>query len=93
MKRSTKLVLKIILTVVLLALLATASPVIIGGLGLHEGAVIWTLTRFGIHDASAFSAAFVFGGILMIQSLPGLAIWVAGVSRPLKLPDGDHEAA
>ncbi len=72
----------------LLALLATALPLTIGGLGLREGAVIWALTRFGVDEASAYSAALVFGAILMGQSLPGLVIWVTGGAR-LHIPPNE----
>lgn len=64
-----------------LAVLASSIPLTIAGLGLREGAAIWALMSFGVDGALAYSVAFLFGAVLILQALPGLAIWVAGLAR------------
>jgi glycosyltransferase 2 family protein len=64
-----------------LALLASSLPLTIAGLGLREGAAIWALMSFGVDEALAYSVAFLFGAALILQGLPGLAVWVAGLAQ------------
>jgi glycosyltransferase 2 family protein len=64
-----------------LAILASSVPLTIAGLGLREGAAIWALMSFGVDETLAYSVAFLFGAVLIVQALPGLAIWMAGLAH------------
>lgn len=72
----------------LLALLAAALPFTIAGFGLREGALIWTLEAYGIDSTRALAAAVMFAAILLLQSVPGLAIWLLGMAKLPRLPAG-----
>ena len=63
------------------SILASSLPLTIAGLGLREGAAIWALMSFGVEEALAYSVAFLFGAVLILQGLPGLAIWMGGLAR------------
>lgn len=62
-----------------LGIIASAIPVSIAGLGVREGAVIWALYQFGYSQTDAYLVAFAFGAALMLQSVPGMIVWLSGV--------------
>lgn len=64
-----------------LAILASSLPLTIAGLGLREGAAIWALMSFGVEEALAYSVAFLFGVVVILQGVPGLAVWLGGLAR------------
>jgi len=64
-----------------LALLASSLPLTIAGLGLREGAAIWTLMAFGVNEALAYSVALIFGAVLICQGVPGLAVWIGDLAK------------
>lgn len=64
-----------------LAILAASVPLTVAGLGLREGTVIWTLMSFGVDETLAYSVAFLFGAVLIVQALPGITVWMAGLAQ------------
>lgn len=63
-----------------LALLMAALPISFAGLGPREGVMIWTLTEFGIDAGQAYAIAILFTCALFASALPGLVIWLTGVT-------------
>ena len=59
---------------VLVALLATALPVNLGGWGPREGAAAWAFGAAGLGAASGLEASVVFGLCNLVASLPGAAV-------------------
>lgn len=67
---------------VLVALLATALPVNLGGWGPREGAAAWAFGAAGLGAANGLEASVVFGLCNLVASLPGAAVLVLRRSRP-----------
>lgn len=69
-----------------LALLVAAVPISFAGLGPREGVMIWTLTQLGIDAGQAYSIAILFTAALLASALPGLLIWLSGITRVDRKP-------
>lgn len=59
-------------------------PLSLGGFGLPQGAMIWTLGPFGVAPTDAFllSLLFVFAGV--VGNLPGVFLYVLGPQSTVK---------
>lgn len=68
---------------VVLALLAMAVPLNVGGWGPREGVAAWAFGAAGLGAAQGLTASVVYGALAFVASLPGAAVlvvrWVAGI--------------
>ncbi|MGW2632977.1 lysylphosphatidylglycerol synthase transmembrane domain-containing protein [Streptomyces chattanoogensis] len=68
---------------VVLALLAMAVPLNVGGWGPREGVAAWAFGAAGLGAAQGLTASVVYGALAFVASLPGAAVlvvrWVAGM--------------
>ncbi len=60
------------------AILLTLIPISLAGWGVREGALIGLFTLIGADKATVLSMSILYGIILIIASLPGLQIYLAG---------------
>ncbi len=74
-----------LLPLMVLALLAMALPLNVGGWGPREGATAWAFGAAGLGAAQGLTVAVVYGVLTFAASLPGfgvlLAQWSAGLRR------------
>jgi len=61
----------------LLALLAMALPLNVGGWGPREGATAWAFAAAGLGAGQGVTVAVVYGLLVLVASLPGAAVLVA----------------
>jgi len=61
----------------LLALLAMALPLNVGGWGPREGATAWAFAAVGLGAGQGVTVAVVYGLLVLVASLPGAAVLVA----------------
>jgi glycosyltransferase 2 family protein len=66
------------LPLALLVLLAAALPTNIAGWGPREGAAAWAFSMAGLDAADGVAVAVVYGVLVLVASLPGAAVLVAG---------------
>lgn len=75
-----------LLPLMVLALLAMALPLNIGGWGPREGVTAWAFGAAGLGAAQGLTVAVVYGVLALAASLPGLGVllaqWGAGMRRP-----------
>lgn len=64
-----------------LNILVILIPVSLGGFGLPQGAMVWTLGPLGIPATEAFLLSTLFVGAGVIGNLPGAALFATGRSR------------
>lgn len=67
-------------------MLATALPISFGGLGVREGAMIWTSVQLGIEPVTAYAVAFLFGLLITLQGVPGIPVWLYFTKKGQKQP-------
>ncbi|UUN31292.1 flippase-like domain-containing protein [Streptomyces sp. FIT100] len=82
-----------LLPLMVLALLAMALPLNVGGWGPREGVTAWAFGAAGLGTAQGLTVAVVYGLLALVASLPGLGVlavqWVAGMRRPqVELEEG-----
>ncbi|QKV95853.1 flippase-like domain-containing protein [Streptomyces sp. NA02950] len=69
-----------------LALIAMALPLNVGGWGPREGVTAWAFGAAGLGAGQGLSVAVVYGVLTFAASLPGIAVligqWIAGLRRP-----------
>lgn len=69
-----------------LALLAMALPLNVGGWGPREGVTAWAFGAAGMSAAQGLSVAVVYGLLTLVASLPGIGVlvtqWFTGMRRP-----------
>lgn len=69
----------------LLALLAMAVPLNVGGWGAREGVAAWAFGAAGLTVAQGVATAVVFGALVLVSSLPGAVVllqpWISRVWR------------
>lgn len=69
-----------------LALLAMALPLNVGGWGPREGVTAWAFGAAGLGAAQGLTVAVVYGLLALVASLPGAVVlagrWAAGLRRP-----------
>ena len=63
-----------LLPLMLLALLAMALPLNVGGWGPREGACAWAFAAAGLGAAQGVTVAVVYGLLTFVASTPGLAV-------------------
>jgi glycosyltransferase 2 family protein len=56
-------------------------PVSVGGFGLPQGTMIWTLAPLGVDATAAFLLSTLFVGIGIIGNLPGIWLYLRGPDR------------
>ena len=73
----------------LLVLLAMAVPLNIGGWGPREGVAAWAFAAAGLTADQGVATAVVYGVLVLVGSLPGAAVLIAGwaPAKPM-VPDG-----
>jgi hypothetical protein len=67
----------------LLALLAMGVPANIGGFGPREGVAAWAFGAAGLTATQGVATAVVYGALVLVASLPGVAVLVA---RRIRVP-------
>ena len=67
-----------LLPLVLIVLVAMAVPVNLAGWGPREGMSAWTFGAAGLGAAQGVSTAVVYGVMVLVASLPGAAVLLAG---------------
>ncbi|MGY5134763.1 hypothetical protein ACWGJW_20565, partial [Streptomyces nigrescens] len=65
---------------VVLALLAMALPLNVGGWGPREGVAAWAFGAAGLGAAQGLTTAVIYGVLAFVASLPGAAVLLARVS-------------
>jgi uncharacterized membrane protein YbhN (UPF0104 family) len=65
----------------LLVLLAAALPTNVAGWGPREGAAAWAFSMAGLQAADGVAVAVVYGVLVLVASLPGAAVLLAGRLR------------
>jgi glycosyltransferase 2 family protein len=70
-----------LLPLALVVLLASAVPANIAGWGPREGAAAWAFGAVGLSTAQGVTVAVVYGVLVLVASLPGAVLLVAGRGR------------
>jgi uncharacterized membrane protein YbhN (UPF0104 family) len=79
--------LRVLLPLAVLALVAAALPTNIGGWGPREGVAAWAFASAGVGADRGIATATAFGILVLLASLPGAVILVAGaLGRPVASP-------
>ena len=81
-----------LLPLMVLALLAMALPLNIGGWGPREGAAAWAFASAGFGAHQGVATATAFGVLMLIATLPGAIVACAGVVRRLSAVAVDMSA-
>ena len=63
--------------------LITLFPVSMAGWGVREGAMVLMLSFAEVGAGAALALSVLFGGLMLVAALPGLALWLARRARPL----------
>jgi uncharacterized membrane protein YbhN (UPF0104 family) len=71
-----------LLPLALLVLLAMALPTNIAGWGPREGMSAWVFAAAGLGATQGVATAVVYGAMVLVATLPGAALLVAGSLRP-----------
>ncbi|MEV4694911.1 lysylphosphatidylglycerol synthase transmembrane domain-containing protein [Micromonospora echinospora] len=66
-----------LLPLTLLALLAMAVPLNVGGFGPREGVAAWAFASAGLTAAQGVATGTVYGALVLVASLPGAAVLLA----------------
>lgn len=66
-----------LLPLTLLALLAMAVPLNVGGFGPREGVAAWAFASAGLTAAQGVATGMVYGALVLVASLPGAAVLLA----------------
>jgi len=56
-------------------------PLSIGGFGLPQGTMIWTLAPLGVDATAAFLLSTLFVGLGIVGNLPGIWLFLTGPAR------------
>jgi uncharacterized membrane protein YbhN (UPF0104 family) len=79
-----------LLPLILLALLAMAVPLSVGGWGPREGVCAWAFAAAGLSAAQGLSTAVTYGLLVFVASMPGAGVlvarWVTRRRRPVRPP-------
>lgn len=79
--------LRVLLPLAVLALVAAALPINIGGWGPREGVAAWAFASAGVGADRGIATATAFGILVLLASLPGAVILVArALGRPVASP-------
>jgi hypothetical protein len=74
----------------LLALLAMAVPLNVGGWGPREGVVAWAFAAVGLGAADGLAVSTVYGVLVAAATLPGAVVLAVG--RLARAPHTSHPA-
>jgi glycosyltransferase 2 family protein len=82
--------LRVLLPLALLVLVAAALPINIGGWGPREGVAAWAFASAGLGADRGVATATAFGVLMVIATLPGALVMLAGLmrNRPLTVAEG-----
>ncbi|MDN0198494.1 lysylphosphatidylglycerol synthase transmembrane domain-containing protein [Streptomyces sp. S.PNR 29] len=83
----------VLLPLGVLALLAMALPLNVGGWGPREGVAAWAFGAAGLGAGSGLSVAVVYGVLSFVASLPGVLVLVARWYTALRAGSGTAAAA
>ncbi|MBL1099711.1 flippase-like domain-containing protein [Streptomyces sp. 205] len=76
----------VLVPLLVLALIAMALPLNVGGWGPREGVTAWAFGAAGLGAGQGLSVAVVYGVLTFAASLPGIAVligqWIAGLRHP-----------
>ena len=64
-----------------LTMLVSTIPLSFAGWGMREGALVFLLAKYGVPASDALAISIVFGALILIASLPGLAA-IIGPAEP-----------
>ncbi|HET6968982.1 MAG TPA: lysylphosphatidylglycerol synthase domain-containing protein [Ornithinibacter sp.] len=76
----------------LLVLLVAAVPLNLAGWGPREGAAAWVFAAAGVGAAQGLAVSVAYGVIVLVATLPGAVLLLAGRSRRSSSPSGDRPA-
>jgi uncharacterized membrane protein YbhN (UPF0104 family) len=76
-----------LLPLVLLVFLAAGLPLNLAGWGPREGMAAWTFAAVGLGAEQGVAAAVAFGAIVLVASLPGAVVLLAGGLRRPRVDD------
>jgi glycosyltransferase 2 family protein len=65
-----------------LNILVILLPVSLGGFGLPQGTMVWTLGPLGVEPTAAFLLSSLFVGLSIIGNLPGAWMYLTGPPTP-----------
>lgn len=65
-----------------LNILVILLPLSVGGFGLPQGTMVWTLGPLGVPATPAFLLSTLFVGISVLGNLPGAVLYAAGYTTP-----------
>jgi uncharacterized membrane protein YbhN (UPF0104 family) len=71
-----------VIPLAMVVLLAMAVPANIAGWGPREGAAAWVFGSAGLGSAQGVAAATVYGVLVLVASLPGVAVLIISRRRP-----------
>jgi hypothetical protein len=74
--------LSLLVPLAFLALVVMALPVNIGGFGPREGVAAWAFAAAGLTAAQGITTAVLYGGLVLVASLPGAAVLLVRRLRP-----------
>jgi hypothetical protein len=75
-----------LLPLAMLALLAMAVPLSIGGWGPREGVTAWVFGAAGLGADNGIATATAYGVMAFVATLPGAAVLLVGWLRPDRAP-------
>lgn len=78
----------ILLPVALLVFVAAGLPLNLAGWGPREGMAAWTFAAVGVGAEQGVATAVAFGAIVLVSSLPGAAVLLAGSIRRRRVAGG-----
>jgi uncharacterized membrane protein YbhN (UPF0104 family) len=74
--------LSVLVPLALLALVVMTVPVNVGGFGPREGVAAWAFGAAGLTAGLGVTTAVLYGGLVLVASLPGAAVLVVRRLRP-----------
>jgi uncharacterized membrane protein YbhN (UPF0104 family) len=74
--------LSLLIPLAFLALVVMTLPVNIGGFGPREGVAAWAFAAAGLTAAQGITTAVLYGGLVLVASLPGAAVLLVRRLRP-----------
>lgn len=77
-----------LVSIVMVATVASLIPLTVNGLGIREGVYVWGLGRYGIESHAALALALLVLGLLLAASVAGGIVYIVGgdrseIDRPL----------
>jgi uncharacterized membrane protein YbhN (UPF0104 family) len=87
--------LSVLVPLALLALVVMTVPLSVGGFGPREGVAAWAFAAAGLTAGLGITTALLYGGLVLVASLPGAAVLLVHRLRPPAVtpapsPEGAH---